>query len=82
MSIIHVISIVVIVKLIQYFYNRTAIQTQETITNCNSFKNKTEAKPAIEKPKELRKNKWLYPDDEFISYKKMKKYKSTNYDIK
>ena len=82
MIIIYVISFVAIVKLFQYFYNRTNVKAKETITNSNSQEHKTYAKSSIEMLKELGKNKFLYPDDEFISHKKVKKYKPKNYDLK
>jgi hypothetical protein len=81
MSIIYLISIVAIIKLLQYFYNRTKVPTKETITYSSSHEQKIDLKSSIEKPKEFGKNKFLYPDDEFISHKKVKKYKPKNYDI-
>ncbi len=82
MSIIYLISIVAIIKLFQYFYSRTNVTAKEKITNCDSNEHQIDFKSLIEKPKELGKNKFLYPDDEFISHKKVKKYKPKNYDIK
>lgn len=36
----------------------------------------------VETPKELGKNKWLYPTDEFVEkWKKPKRYKSKNFEL-
>jgi len=81
MNIIYFISIVAIIKIIQYFYNRTDVHEKETISNYNCHEHKIDTVSSNKKPMELGKNKFLYPDDEFIRHKKVKKFKPRNYDI-
>ena len=81
MSIIYFVSIVAIIKLFHFFYNRTNAPAKETTTNFTGNEHKIDLQSSIKQPKELGKNKFLYPDDEFIGPKKVKKYKPKNYDI-
>ncbi len=82
MNIIYLINVIVLVKLFQYFYKFNSVNTKELIKNCNSSKHCLDNNSSKEISKELGKNKWLHPDDEFVKYKKIKYYKSKNYEIK
>ena len=91
MNIIYLISAVVIFKLIVLFIKRINVNAEEINYSCDniepplenksSTENTLETKSSMENIKDLGKNKWLFPDDEFIKHKNPKHYKAKNYKI-
>ena len=79
MNIIYLISAVVIFKLIVYFTKRINVNVREINNSYDKTDLTSEIKLSTENTKELGKNKWLYPDDEFVKHKNPKHHKSKNY---
>lgn len=91
MNIIYLISAVVIFKLIVLFNKKTNLNEEEINNSCDNIEppleNKSstehtlETKSPMENTKDLGKNKWLFPDDEFVKHNNPKHYKAKNYKI-
>lgn len=85
MNIIYLISVIVIIKLVSYFFKMnkgTAKEIKEKFKNTETLlESKQPIDNTIESTKTLGKNKWLYPDDEFVKHSTPKHYKSKKYKI-
>jgi len=85
MNILYLIVIVGVLKLLIFFFNRNnqnpTVNSKEISNNCNNVELFVDSKLPNENTKDLGKNKWLYPGDEFVKYQKPKHYKPKNYEI-
>ncbi len=85
MNIIYLISVIVIIKLVSYFYKTNNVSSKEIKEKYRDPETHLESKQSmdntIESTKTLGKNKWLYPDDEFVKHSTPKHYKSKKYKI-
>ncbi|HEY9170448.1 MAG TPA: hypothetical protein VIN72_13220 [Lutibacter sp.] len=58
------------------------LNKKKILTNSNSEAAIIDMNSSTRKPKELGKNKWLYPADEFVEkWKKPKHYKSITFEL-
>lgn len=74
-------SFVMLLKLLHYFYQKITDKTESSISEDIPIRDENNIHILKVDPKPLGKNTFLYPEDEFVSFKNIKKYKSKSYDV-